>query len=156
MKGSLRKTGNTVFIDRNTGGKAFKNIVLAAGIKIVLHDDHFPHPKPGEKNIPDQEWLVTIGRLGWFVVTGDKRTLKELPFLQKIPESNAFVFVLDDMNGGSPERKAEVVISAYPKMIGLAMATKRPAVWLVQNSTFRLYDWRGKLRQIQERDRPRK
>ncbi len=156
MKGSLRKTGNTVFIDRNTGGKAFKDIVLAAGIEIVLHDDHFPHPKPGEKNIPDQEWLVAIGRLGRFIVTGDKRTLKEVQFLQKIPESNAYVFVLDDMNSGSPARKAEVVISAYPKMIGLAIATKRPAVWLVENSTFRIYDWHRKLKQIKERDRVRK
>lgn len=156
MKGSLRKTGNTVFIDRNTGGKSFSNIVLAAGIKIVLHDDYFPPPGPGVRNIPDHEWLVTIGRLGWFVVTGDKRTLKELPFLQRIPESNAFVFVLDDMNGGSPERKAEVVISAYPKMIGLGAATKRPAVWLVHNSTFHQFDWKRKLKQIQDRDRPKK
>jgi len=145
-------SGHTLFVDRNSGGRSFRGLVVDAGIKIVLHDEHFPVPAQGEKNIGDHEWLHIIGNLGWLIVTGDKHTIKEDLFIRALPKSNAYVFLLNALNGASPKGKAELIIDAYPKMLGLISAVPRPAVWFFErNGTIKLVPWREKLRKIEAR-----
>lgn len=142
---------HTVFIDRNTGGKLLKQAVADADIPIVLHDDFYGPPKPGVI-ITDAEWLVTIGQRGWLIVTGDKHTVKEELFIRRIPESRAYVFLLNDLNGGGPAQKAQVIIDAYPKMLGLIAKKPRPAIWLFEKGAIRPILWEQRLERLLARD----
>ncbi len=121
MIGLPRKT---VFIDRNSGGRAFKDIILAANIRVVLHDEHFSDPKT-----PDEVWVKEIGRLGWLMVTGDVATEKNPFFLDAFKHSRSHVFILCGLNHASPEERANCVINAYPKMISLSLGHKGPRLW---------------------------
>lgn len=128
-----------------------RDAVSAAGIRVVLHDDVFP-PEPGVI-VPDYRWLVEVGQRGWLLVTGDARTLKEDLFVRKIPESNAFVFILHDLNGGTAAERATCVIDAYPKMLGLIAPATRPEVWVFKRGTIKVAKWRETLERILRRDR---
>lgn len=54
------------FLDRNLG-KRFGEILMQAGISVVLHNDLF------EQNVTDQEWIRTIGKHSFVAVTRDQR-----------------------------------------------------------------------------------
>jgi hypothetical protein len=141
MKGS--PPNRTLFIDINTGGRGFREMVSSTlGVRIVLHDEHFGKPSPGEKSPEDNEWLVTIGKLGWLIVTSDKRCLREPLFIRDIGRSAAFVFVLGDMNGKTREQRAALIIEAYPKMLGLIEGATRPSIWLFEGGKISEFDWR--------------
>lgn len=54
------------FTDRDLG-KQFPAILAAAGLQVERHADHFP------PTCPDEEWLESVGRREWVVVTHDSR-----------------------------------------------------------------------------------
>jgi hypothetical protein len=54
------------FTDRDLG-KQFPAILLAAGLSVECHDQHFA------ATTPDEEWLRIVGKRGWVAVTHDKR-----------------------------------------------------------------------------------
>ena len=137
---------HTLFIDRNSGGKLFRDIVAAAGISIVLHDEHFGTARLGERPPDDHDWLVQIGKQGWLIVTGDTRMIREPLFLRELPRSDAYVFLLHDLNGKTPQGKAECIIDAFPKMIGLIEDADRPAVWLFKSGKVTAVNWLERLK----------
>jgi predicted nuclease of predicted toxin-antitoxin system len=115
----------SIFIDRNSGGKTFRDIVASAGIKIVLHDDIF------KNDTPDEEWLKEVAALGHVVVTGDKDVTHRLLFLKQLVASKAYVFILHGLNGASPQGKAGCVLSSIDKITELMKSGEPPALWKI-------------------------
>jgi hypothetical protein len=54
------------FTDRDLG-KRFPEILVAGGLVVHKHADHFA------ADCPDEEWLEEIGGKGWVAITHDKR-----------------------------------------------------------------------------------
>lgn len=55
------------FVDRSLGRHALARRLRDAGLKVEVHDDHFP------PDTADEDWLREVGRRGWVVLTTDKR-----------------------------------------------------------------------------------
>lgn len=143
MNGSPRDA--TLFVDRNTGGRNFRNLVTAAGIYVELHDDHFPQ---GTK---DHEWLHAVGERGWIVVTGDERTASSPIFLQELSRSAVHVFILRGLNSVTSEEKAKCLIQAFPKITALAAAGKPPDLHIFRrDGTLLPYDFRKRVSQFRQ------
>jgi len=66
----------TFFTDRDSDGD-FHGALVAAGLHVERHDDHFP---PG-RLVQDHEWIALCARHGWIGVTSDKR-IKRNPLSQ--------------------------------------------------------------------------
>jgi hypothetical protein len=113
-----------VFIDRNSGGRAFKSLIVDAGIRVVLHDEHFRDP-----TTPDEVWVKEVGRLGWLMVTGDVATERSFLFLTALKRSRAHVFILCGLNHASPQQRAECIIDAYSEMLSLSHQYRGPRLW---------------------------
>lgn len=54
------------FTDRDLGN-TFPDILANAGLRIERHRDHFP------PDCRDEQWLSTVGKLGWVALTHDAR-----------------------------------------------------------------------------------
>ncbi|MEO6036411.1 MAG: hypothetical protein ABIQ35_14255 [Verrucomicrobiota bacterium] len=121
MTGLPRKT---VFIDRNSGGLAFRSIFFSANFKVVLHDDYFT-----DRQTADHVWVKEIGRLGWLMVTGDSATEKSAFFLEAFRHSKSHVFILCALNHGTPQERADCIKNAYPEMISLSLGHRPPRLW---------------------------
>ncbi len=115
----------TVFIDRNSGGRAFKAILEGAGLTVVLHDDQFP-PKT-----PDEAWIQEVGQRGWLAVTGDNAITCSPIALHHIRHSRLHLFILLGLNGATADGKAQCIISASSQMQRLAATHGPPAVWRI-------------------------
>ena len=124
MTGSPLPPNPTLFIDRNSGGRKFKDLITAAGITVVLHDEHFTDPKTA-----DDVWVEEISRLGWIMVTGDGKTRMSPLFLAALERSAARVFFLSALNGATYEGKAQCVIDAYEKMVKISTEREPPLFW---------------------------
>jgi hypothetical protein len=48
-------------------GRAIGRRLAAEGLRVELHDDHFP------QGTPDVVWLTEVGKRGWIVLTKDTR-----------------------------------------------------------------------------------
>ena len=75
------------FSDRDLGYQ-FPTLLIAAGVRIERHDDHF---KP---DTPDEEWIGEIGRRRWVAVTRDARIRYSPLALSVLMQSAARLFVL--------------------------------------------------------------
>jgi len=114
----------TLFIDRNSGGRTFRDLITKAGISVVLHDEHFR-----DNTTPDEVWVKEIGDLGWIMVTGDGATMRSLLFLQALRRSTARVFFLNALNGATAEGKAQCIINAYDRMLKICSERAAPSFW---------------------------
>jgi hypothetical protein len=54
------------FTDRDLG-KQFGAVLMAGGLTVERHADHFAH------NTPDEVWLAEVGQRGWIALTHDSR-----------------------------------------------------------------------------------
>ena len=115
----------TIFIDRNSGGKTFRDILVSAGITVILHDDLF------NSQTPDEVWLKEVAAREYIVVTGDKDVTRRLLFLKQLVESRAYVFILYGLNGVSRQGKADCVLSALDKITELMKSGEPPALWKI-------------------------
>jgi PIN like domain len=137
----------TIFIDRNAGGKIFRDLIVKAGIQVVLHAEYFT-----DDTTPDDVWLDEISRQGWIMVTGDKATMRDLLFLQKLARSKARVFFINALNGGSREEKAQCVINAYEKMLKICREREPPLFWQFnRGGEVVAVDFRAKLGMLRRR-----
>lgn len=120
MIGLQRKT---VFIDRNSGGRNFKDLIKRAGINIVLHDEEF-----GPTTL-DSVWVKKIGALGWIMVTGDIAIERSYLFLSALKRSRAHVFILCALNHLTGDDRAKCIIDVYEEMLKLCHAHTGPCLW---------------------------
>lgn len=75
------------FTDRDLG-RRFAQALRAAGFAVEAHDEHF-----GPTTL-DQEWLPTVARRGWIVLTHDQRLRYESPAVAAAMRANARVVVI--------------------------------------------------------------
>lgn len=89
-----------------------------AGIRVEVHQDHFP---AGSK---DQEWLPAIGEKNWIVLTKDQKIRYRAPELAAVQSSGVRLFTLTakDVQG---EEMASIFLRAMPAIRRL-IAGKRP------------------------------
>lgn len=77
-----------LFLDRSLGRRTVAEALRSHGIKVEIHDNHFP------PNTADVDWLKAAGRSRWSVVTHDKnirhRRLEQLA----VRDARVGVFVL--------------------------------------------------------------
>lgn len=114
-----------LFIDRNSGGRLFRDLLVAQGLNVVLHDEEFP------QKTADEDWLISVGEKDWIVITGDNATTSSPLFLQRLARSKTLVFVLHALNGASREGKADCILNAFPNIKRLVEANQPPAVWRI-------------------------
>jgi len=114
-----------IFIDRNSGGRTFRDLLTAKGLEVVLHDEVF------RQTVADEDWLSAAGAKGWVVITGDNATTASPLFLDRLSRSRTFVFILKGLNGASPAGKADCILNVYPKIQALVRMKEPPAIWRV-------------------------
>ncbi len=133
----------TLFIDRNSGGRTFRDILTNAGLRVVLHDEEFP------QTAADEDWLQAVGQKGWVIITGDKATTTSPLFLQRLSRSGALVFILLGLNGASAEGKAKCILELYPKIEDLISRAEPPAMWCIsKQGNVRFVDFRTILQKM--------
>lgn len=80
--------GTVFFIDRSLGVGPIRTELMAAGLIVEIHDDHFARDEE------DRVWLKTVGERGWVVFTKDQRLRYRPLEIAALRASNARVFVL--------------------------------------------------------------
>jgi hypothetical protein len=139
-------TRRTVFIDRNSGGRTFRDLLRQADIKAILHDEVLG------AETPDEEWLRLAGDEGWLVVTGDNQTTRSPLFLRQLQRSNVHVFVLIGLNGASREGKARCIIDCHEQLCHLAATNPAPSLWRVgKDGRIRSVDFKSTLEKRERR-----
>jgi hypothetical protein len=63
---SVPRDAPIFFTDRDLGAQ-FLAVLVAAGLEVTRHRDHFP------PDCPDEVWLEAIGKAGWIAVSHDTR-----------------------------------------------------------------------------------
>lgn len=116
----------TLFIDRNSGGRTFRELIeKALEIRVVLHDDEF------SQHTKDEDWLKALSDRGWIMITCDAYTMKSPLFLHALKRSNARVFILHGLDGATPEGKAKCVIDAYETILSVCSKREPPLFWRI-------------------------
>lgn len=85
-------------------------ILRAAGMKVEVHDDHFP------QDALDPEWLRAVGERNWIVVTRDERVRYRVAEKQAIRRAKVRAFVLAAQGNLRAEMLAEIFLKALPKI----------------------------------------
>jgi hypothetical protein len=150
MTSSSLRHKPTLFIDRNSGGRIFRSLIVSNDFDVVLHDDHYKGIIPS-----DPEWLRDISKLGWIMISGDMRTSRSPLFLAELAKSNARVFLLNGLNGESREGKAKCVIESYAAISRICEKFEAPFLWGITKD-HRAYsiDFRQKLGVMRRSDSP--
>ena len=117
----------TLFIDRNSGGRIFRDLLTSQGLRVILHDDEFPQAAA------DEDWLAVVGQKGWVIITGDNATTKSPLFLQQLASSQAHVIILLGLNGKTAEGKAHCILEHYQRICALVASSEPPAMWRIGN-----------------------
>src|SRR5437870_8190324 len=84
------------FIDRSLGQKVIAEKLRQSGVKVEIHDDHFP------QDAPDEHWIADVGEKGWVVLTKDDRIRYRPAALEAYRRHDVRVFIF-----GSGEMKAQ-------------------------------------------------
>jgi hypothetical protein len=84
----MSESPEIVFFSDRDLGRQFPTILLAAGVRIERHDDHF-HP-----DTQDGEWIGEVGRRHWIAISRDARIRYSPLALSVLMESGTKLFVL--------------------------------------------------------------
>lgn len=135
-----------LFVDRNSGGRSFKQALEDANIRVTLHDDVF------NRKTTDEAWITDVGEKGWIAVTGDNAITRDALALRHLSRSKLHLFIMHGLNGVCPEAKAECIIRAYEKMVELSGNRLPPAIWRVgKDGAMRVFDFGKCLARMQKR-----
>jgi predicted nuclease of predicted toxin-antitoxin system len=93
------------FIDRSLGIDPVRTELVAAGLVVEIHDDHF------RRDEEDRIWLRVVGEKGWVVLTKDQRLRYRPLEIAALRASNARVFVLTAGNLRGVEIAAAFVVA---------------------------------------------
>ncbi len=146
---SSRPDSPTLFIDRNSGGRTFRDLLTAEGLAVVLHDEEFL------STAADEDWLPVVGERGWIVITGDDDTTRSPLFLARLESSRAFVFVLLGLNGATRAGKAQCILNGYETMMRLTAQSEPPALWRIgRDGGARKFDFEPVLSRMRQRRKP--
>lgn len=111
----------TYFIDRSLGCVHLPEAFRKAGIKFIVHDDHFP------ADAKDEEWLSKAGECGWIVLTKDDkiryRPLERMALMGA--GVAAFIFSARNIKGSET---AALFIQCRTEVEKFLKKTKRPFI----------------------------
>lgn len=109
------------FADRDLG-RQFPALLLAGGVKVERHDDHF------RPDTPDREWIAEIGRRRWVAATRDTR-IRYSPLASGVlMQSDARLFVL--VGKLTTSQAAEAFLTWQARIV--AMALEEPAAFIAK------------------------
>jgi predicted nuclease of predicted toxin-antitoxin system len=97
-------------------------ILRAAGLNVLVHDEHFP------QNAPDPEWLAAAGQNNWIVVTRDERIRYRVAEKQTIRRAKVQAFVLAAHGDLRAEFLAETFLKALPRVRDIIAKTRPPFI----------------------------
>jgi hypothetical protein len=113
-----------IFVDRNLGSRRVVDAIRSAGYTAIVHDEYF------DQATPDIEWLSTVGKKGWVVLSHDVNITKNLPELEALIAANvhAFIFKIKHPNGNL---LVNAVTSALPHIVQIVNRRPPPSVGIV-------------------------
>jgi len=88
------------------GQKIIADKLRQSGVKVEIHDQHFP------QNALDEDWLTEVGRRGWIVLTKDDRIRYRPAELEAYRRNKVRVFIF-----GSGEMKAQEMADAFVRAL---------------------------------------
>jgi hypothetical protein len=80
------------FIDRCLGKHPIFEKLRETGIRVEIHDDHFP------PNTLDADWIPKIGEWGWIILTKDARIARNTLERQAVARAEIRMFTLASGN----------------------------------------------------------
>ncbi|HWV39785.1 MAG TPA: hypothetical protein VN033_15045 [Vulgatibacter sp.] len=107
--------------------------LVAAGLVVHLHDDHF------EPGTPDEVWLVEAGRRKWLVLTKDLRIRTNLLQRNALYAAGVGAFFLKGGNATSAQMAA-LVHANVDRLIAFAKKHPTPFIASVTNTGIRLVE----------------
>jgi len=107
------------------GQKIIAERLRQSGLKVEIHDHHFP------QNALDEDWLSEVGERGWIVLTKDDRIRYRPAALEAYRRNKVQVFIF-----GSGEMKAQEMADAFVKALPklLRFARNKPAPFFARIS----------------------
>ena len=111
----------TLFLDRNLGKHVIAERLRAAGMKVVIHDEHLP------LNAPDEQWIALVARKKWVALTKDKNIRFRSPELESIKKHAARIVVIRAKNATGPQI-AEAILKGRKQIARFASRTAPPFV----------------------------
>jgi hypothetical protein len=111
--------GAVFFIDRSLGVEPIRAALIAEGLVVEIHDDHF------KRDEEDRVWLDEVGDRGWVVLTKDQRLRYRPLEIAALRSSGARVFILVAGNLRGNEIAAAFV-AALPAMCRILHTHKGP------------------------------
>lgn len=85
---TLKPKETIFFIDRCLGKHPILEKLRATGIRVEIHDDHFP------QNTLDQNWIPKIGEWGWIILTKDASIARNTLERQAVARAKIRMFTL--------------------------------------------------------------
>ena len=111
-----------VFLDENHCGNPYlREVLVSANVTFVSHLDHFA------AGTEDTEWLPRVGRLGWCLLTTDKR-IRKRPLERAAVRENAVRMFYFANNDASGQQMGETLRRALPEMQKLVLEQKPPFI----------------------------
>lgn len=107
------------FTDRDLGLK-FPEILVAGGLAVERHGDHFA------PDCPDSEWLASVSAKGWVAVTHDQRIRYKPNELAAVTAHKAALLVVV---GAAPFAElAKAFVATLPKILEFVAMHERPFI----------------------------
>jgi hypothetical protein len=109
------------FADRDLG-RQFPELLLAGGVRVQRHDDHF------RPDTPDSEWIAEIGRRRWIAITRDARIRYSPLALDMLMQSHTRLFVL--VGKLTTTQAAETFLKFKARIVEVAL--EEPAAFIAK------------------------
>lgn len=110
------------FIDRSLGGRVIAEALRAAGAQVEIHDAHF------DLEAPDVDWLATVGKRGWVVLSKDARIRRDAFEREALRSARVKAFFLTQQ-GLTGEEMARIFVTALPGMATRAARQPGPFIY---------------------------
>ena len=115
------------FVDRSLGKEILASALRLAGLRVEVHDDHFP---PDAK---DQQWLSVVGRNRWIVLTKDKKIRHRAPELAAVRTAKVRMFTLTAGSVQAAEM-ADIFLRSMPQIRAYLQSHEEPFIVSVTRS----------------------
>ena len=128
-----------IFLDRNLGRTVVAERLRQAGVRVEIHDDHFP-----DQRTPDETWLRFVGERGWVAITPDARIRYRENERAAVRSANVRQFVLT-ARGLTGVEIGELLAAAIPKIRRLVEEFEPPFIGkITKGMSVSLYETFGK------------
>lgn len=129
------------FSDRDLG-KQFPALLIAGGVRVERHDDHF------DPEATDEEWIGEVGRRKWVAITRDARIRYSPLALSILMESGAKLFVM--VGKLKTTQAAELFLKWRPQIVSTSLGESGAFIAKIRRDGvyvwLREQDWRRRQR----------